>query len=530
MFKQSLLVAQNISYSFDDNHLFSNLTISLGKQKTGLVGRNGIGKSTLIKILVGLVKPTEGAINHHGSIGYLPQDFSYHALQSIAAILEIDKKIEALERITSGIGTEHDTQVLGTDWDIIERTTALFDQLGLGHLELTRTIGSLSGGETTRVFLARLLLQNPDFLILDEPTNNLDQESREALYATIANFKGGILVVSHDRKLLSFMDAILELTSLGLTTYGGNYAAYVKQKQLEQEAHERQIVDAEKTLKKTKKIAQLTKERHEQRAAKGNKLRHTGAEDTILLNIMKSTSEKTKSRIERQTDKQIDSAREKLSTAKAQLEQNELLHFELEATRVHNTKKVLEITDLAFAYPDCAPIIQNFNLVLMGPKRIAITGLNGSGKTTLLKSIMHQLTPTSGSIFVGVEHYAYLDQRLSILDHHASILENFKRLNPSVKETDCRLRLAAFLFSNEAALQTVGTLSGGEKMRAALACILMGQTPSQLILLDEPTNNMDLESIASMENALQDYQGALIVVSHDEMFLENIGIKEKINL
>jgi len=326
------------------------------------------------------------------------------------------------------------------------------------------------------------------------------------------------------------MDQIIELTSLGAKAYGGNYEAYTKQKRMEQKALEQDLLDAQKHLSKTKKVIQKTKERYEKRATKGKTEKRKGGLPTIVLGAHKERSEHTKSKLERNTDKQLEAVRVELTTAKSKLEQKALLGFELEATRVHNTKLVLEIQNLTFGFPNCEPIINDFNITLVGPKRIAISGKNGSGKTTLLKLIMGQLVPTSGSIKIGVQPCTYLDQVLSVLNAHQTILENFKCLNQDVRETDCRLRLAAFLFAHDDALRLVGNLSGGEKMRAALACVLMGDTPPQLILLDEPTNNMDLESIASIERALRSYKGALIVVSHDETFLQNIGIEETIEL
>jgi ATPase subunit of ABC transporter with duplicated ATPase domains len=530
MKNRSLLIGEHLSYTIGTRTLFHDITISFGNEKTGLIGDNGTGKTTLLRLLLGQLNPDNGGVYTHGNVGYLPQDFVVHVQDTIAQVLNVERKIQALHAIEAGTGTAHDQEIIGDDWDIIERTHALFSQLGLAHLALTRKLETLSGGEITRVFLASVLLKKPDFLILDEPTNNLDKPSRQALYETLRSFNGGLLVVSHDRKLLQLMDRIVELSSLGLKIYGGNYAAYVAQKQLEQEAKERQLVDAQKALKKTKKIIQKTKERHEKQASKAKKERRFGGQPKILLNAARERSEKTKSKLEERTDKLLKRVHEQLGKAKVQLERKELLDFALKATRVHSTKKVLEISDLTFAYPSSAPIIHDFNLVMVGPKRLAIIGQNGSGKTTLLKLIANQLQPTAGTIFLGVQPVVYLDQHLNILDFHKTVLENFKRLNPDEKETECRARLAIFLFSADDALKKVENLSGGEKMRAALACMLMGQQAPQFIVLDEPTNNMDLASIASIENALNYYRGALIVVSHDETFLHNIGVEEKIEL
>lgn len=538
MLKQNL-VCENLSYSIGDKTLFNNISFSLGSEKTGLVGSNGTGKTTLLKLIIGELAPQSGVVHANCKIGYMPQNFVINQDQTIAQVFGIDQKIAALEKINSGTGNQHDFEIVGDDWDFLEQSKSALSKVNLGYLDLSRQIKTLSGGETTRVFLARLLMDKINFLILDEPTNNLDAGSRLALYDVIKNFDGGLLVVSHDRQLLSFVDQIIELSSIGLKTYGGNYTDYVEQKRIEQDALEQDIIDAQKHLSKTKKTVQTSKERYDQRVSMGNRARQSRSQPKMFLDYQKGRAEKTKSKLEEQSDKLLETAKDKLLTAKSKLEQKELFDFELEATRVHNTKLVLDIQDLVFAYPvykntpteeSHNPIIKDFNLTIIGPKRIAITGSNGSGKTTLLKLIMGQLTPTGGSIKVGVQHCAYLDQELSVLKPDQTVLENFKRLNPSVKETDCRLRLAAFLFEHNDALKLVKNLSGGEKMRAALACVLMGDCPPQLILLDEPTNNMDLESIASIERALKSYKGALIAISHDEIFLQNIGVEEKIKL
>lgn len=524
------VICENLSYSVGDRNLFNNISLSLGSEKTGLVGSNGVGKTSLLRLIVGQLKPQAGVVRVDGTIGYMPQNFIINQDQTIAEVFGIDQKIAALEKISAGTGELQDFEIVGDDWDVIERAKELLQRCNLGDLNLARKIKTLSGGQTTRIFFARLLIDKPEFLILDEPTNNLDSQSRLALYEMIKSFDGGLLIVSHDRQLLALMDQIIELSSLGIKTYGGNYTDYVEQKSIEQQALEKDLVDAQKQLNKTKKTVQQNKERSDQRMSAGKKDARRGGQPKIMLGFFKNSAEQTKSKLEAKSDKQLEAVRDKLATAQSKLEQKELLDFELEATRVHNTKLVLDIQNLTFAYPEHVPVISNFNMTLVGPKRLAIAGKNGSGKTTLLKLIMGQLVPTHGTIKVGVQHCAYLDQALSVLNPHETIHENFKRLNPTVLETDCRLRLAAFLFAHDDALKRVDNLSGGEKMRAALACVLMGDTPPQLILLDEPTNNMDLESIASIERALRNYKGALLAVSHDLTFLQNIGVEDKIEL
>ena len=528
MFKNSLLIGQNLSYKIGQNNLFSSLNISLNKEKTGLVGRNGIGKTTLLRILTGELQPTNGVVHRNGKICYLPQDSVVYSKQSISSLLDVDQKLKAIEKINSGTYDSENYEILDDDWDIAERTKTLLEKLGLDPLDLSRKVESLSGGETTRVVLASLLLQKPVFLILDEPTNNLDSQSRSALHEVIGSFKGGCLIVSHDRALLSIMDNIIELSTLGLKTYGGNYKEYLIQKQTEEEAKERQLSDAQKLLRKTKKETQKNKEKHQQKIKKGGKDRLSRSHSKMLYDARKEKSQKTKSKLINKIDKQLEDAKNKLHEAKNKIENLKNLTFELVATKVHKSKIIIEVKNLTFGYLDCKPIINNFNLTLIGPKRIAISGPNGSGKTTLLKLLTNKLQPTSGSIKIGVDRLAYLDQKVEILNPHQTVLENFKKMNPQISETYCRLRLASFLFAHDAALNLVANLSSGERLRAALACILMAEKPPQLIILDEPTNHMDLYSIASIENALENYKGALIVVSHDETFLKNIAVEEKI--
>lgn len=517
------IVCNNLSYSIDTKQILSSLSFSLAQSKIGLVGSNGVGKTTLIRLLVGQLEPTSGSISVHGTIGYMPQDCSSYGHGSIATVLGVEQKLRAIEAISKGHGALNDFDTVGEDWGMRERILKIMNQVDLGYLLVTRNFTTLSGGEKTRVLFAKLLLNCPDFLVLDEPTNNMDACSRTALYSLINEFKGGILVVSHDRQLLNFMHQIAELSTLGLKLYGGNFDDYKQQKQIEQSALEADIIDAQKQLIKTKRVVQQSKEKFDKRASMGSKKRREGSQPKILLDYHKERAETTKSKLEAQSDKQLSAAQQKLNTAKVKLEQKHHLDFDVEATRVPNGKIVLDLQHVCFDYPNGRQIISELDLTIVGPQHIAICGDNGSGKSTLMKLIMKQLEPTSGSVAVGVEQVAYLDQNLSILDHNQNIVTNFNRLNRTILESDCRTRLATFLFTHEMVDKPMSSLSGGEKMRAAMACIFMGKPP-QLILLDEPTNNMDLERIQALESALSNYKGALLVVSHDKQFFENIGI------
>ena len=526
---QPQILINNISFYLPTGKvIFDNLTLSFSQYKTGLVGRNGVGKSTLLKLISGELSLTSGSIQVDGTLGIVPQNTALPENITLAAFLECEEKINALHRITAGSVDENDFVILNDEWDIEERVRKWLDIFGLSHIPYHRSVTMLSGGETTRLFLAKVFLSDADFLLLDEPTNHLDATSREQLYQAITEWKGGLVVVSHDRTLLNFMEEIVELTSLGAKSYGGNYDDYAEQKEIEKAAHEQQLNDAKKLMQKTKNTIQGSREKHEQKQSYGIALRRSGSIDKLTANSKKGRSERTQSKLLIKEERLIKQAETQLQSAKEKIEINEEINIELPATKVPNGKIILDIQDLNFSYDANKNIIQGFNLNLQGPARLALAGDNGSGKTTLVKLILNQLQPQSGKIYIGTEHVRYLDQNASLLDADLSILDNFLKLNPDATENDAYRSLAQFLFRNVTAHKSVKDLSGGEKLRALLACVLMSNQPPQLLILDEPTNHLDISSIKSIESALNHYQGAMIVISHDKIFLNNIGIEKVI--
>lgn len=500
--KNNLINLRDISFEIKTGvFLFKNLNITFGKEKTGLVGKNGVGKTTLIRLIGGEIKPLLGVIEKRTQIAYLPQDY------------QVDLKLSVAE--TLGGEKEH------------ENLSALA-HMGLSHIQLDRPMKSLSGGERMRVILASLLINgNADFIILDEPTNNLDQEARQAVYNLIQRWKGGLLVVSHDRTLLNFMDRILELSDKGLKIYGGNYEMYIEQKELEDEALQRQLSDAEREAKKVKKQSQATKEKQQKRSIHGKKIAHKLGLPKIILNEMRKHAQQTTGKLKRIHEERITIASEKLKKALERISPDNRIEVNLSETEIPNSKLVAELKDMSFAY--VKPLFNKFNLSIHGPERLAINGPNGSGKTTLVKLILGELKPSSGKITLGIDQFSYLDQNVAILDKSKTVLENLKEIS-GIEESLARNWLARFLFSADDVFKKVEVLSGGERMKAALACILAGDTPPKLLVLDEPTNNLDLNSIEQIESALLNYEGALIVISHDKNFLKNINIGREIDL
>ncbi len=508
--------------------LFTDLTLAFAKCKIGLVGRNGIGKSTLLKLILGDIAPSSGSIQIDGRLAYVPQHPSSLEM-TVAGLLECEEKIHALHRITQGSVNEVDFAILNDDWNIKERIQRQLTTFGLNSIPYDRQLNSLSGGELTRLLLVKVFSSHADFLLLDEPTNHLDYTARQQLYQAIIEWKGGLIVVSHDRTLLNLMDEIVELTTLGAFRYGGNYDAFLEQKSIEKIAKDQQLHDAKKFLQKTKNSIQSSHEKHEQKQSYGRELRRSGSIDKMAANSKKGRSEKTQSKLLIKEERMLKQAEKEWQAAKEQIEIIEEIHVDLLKTCVPNGKVILNIEKMSFAYSEHYSIIKNFNLLLQGPERVALIGNNGSGKTTLVKLILSKLQPQLGNIYLGTNYISYLDQTSSLLNPDCSILENFLLLNREAKENDAYRSLAQFLFRNTATHKLVKDLSGGEKLRALLACVLMSSHPPQLLILDEPTNHLDLQSIGSIESALKNYRGAIIVISHDQQFLKNIEISRYIH-
>jgi ATPase subunit of ABC transporter with duplicated ATPase domains len=499
--KHNLIHLRDISFETKPGvFLFKNIALSLSKQKTGFVGKNGIGKTTLVRIITGEIVPFSGTVNNHARIAYLPQDYQLDLALSVRQTLQTSE--------------EH-------------TTLAALARVGLTHIKPGRLMGSLSGGERTRVALASLLIKDVNLMILDEPTNNLDYEARQAVYHLIQHWKGGLLVISHDRTLLGLMDSILELSDKGLKTYGGNYEMYMTQKRLEQEALLRQFSDAGREVKKIKRQAQATAERQQKRSSHGKKVAPDLGLPKAVLNEMRKHAQETSGKLKKIHEVRMNKASDKLKAARERISPDNMIDVDLSQTKIPNSKLVTEFKDVDFAYDQ--PVLNQFNLSLYGPERLAINGPNGSGKTTLIKLMLGKLQPSSGKIILGIERTAYLDQNVAVLDKAKTILENLQDLS-NFDEKTARNWLALFLFPAEDVFKNVEILSGGERMRAALACILAGDTPPKLLILDEPTNNLDLNSIEQIESALLNFEGTLIVISHDKNFLKNIRIEREISL
>jgi ATPase subunit of ABC transporter with duplicated ATPase domains len=517
-----------LSHSTPDNQpLFTGLDLAFGSGRTGLIGRNGTGKSTLLRIIAGQLQPAAGSVTVQGTLGMLAQAVQVTPDATVADQLGVTEALARLERREQGLGSIEDAGE--ADWTLPGRIETALADVGLPAYAPERPLSTLSGGQRTRLALARLILAEPDIILLDEPTNNLDADGRRAVVDLLHRWRGAAVVVSHDRALLREMDAIVELTTLGATTYGGNWDHYSERKALELAAAEHELNTAERKVAEIDRKIQAVAEKKARKDGAGKRKAAKGDIPRIMLGGMKDNAEKTSGENARLANRQRGDAAEAASEARSKLEVLAPLSVNLTPTGLPAGRTVLQADGLSGGPDDTAPIIRDLSLSIIGPERVAITGPNGSGKTSLLRLLTGALPATSGGARILVPH-AMLDQTVSLLDPALSIRDNFRALNPDADERTCRAALARFMFRADAALQQAGTLSGGEMLRAGLACTIGGNHPPQLLILDEPTNHLDIHAIEQVEAGLRGYDGALLVVSHDADFLEAIGIGRTIAL
>ncbi|MGW8669880.1 ABC-F family ATP-binding cassette domain-containing protein [Streptomyces niveus] len=514
------LTCSALSFAWPDGSVvFEGFQLAVGPGRTGLVGVNGSGKSTLLKLLAGALTPTEGKTNAVGEIGYLPQDAVLDTALRVDQALGIAAARAALLAVEAGDTRAEHFAAIGDDWDVEERARATLDQLGLGHIGLDRTIGEVSGGECVLLRLAALLLARPSVLLLDEPTNNLDLYARGRLYEAVDAWSGVLVVVSHDRELLDLVDRIADLRDGEVTWYGGNFSTYEEALAVEQEASIRMVRVAESDVQRQKRELADAQVKLARRKRYGQKMWDTKREPKTIMQERKRQAQVSAGKHRIMHTAKLAEARERLDEAVEAVRDDDEIRIELPATQVHSGIGVLRLRELELRYGARA----TGEFAIHGPERIALVGRNGAGKTTLLRTVAGELAPVSGEAEALVPT-RFLPQRLDVLDDALGVAANVKRFAPAATDNEIRARLARFLFRGARANQPVGTLSGGERFRASLAALLLAEPAPRLLMLDEPTNNLDLASVRALTGALGAYRGALVVASHDVPFLESIGI------
>ncbi len=531
---QNHLSGVNLGYHLPDGStLFKSLTFSFGAVRTGLVGANGVGKTTLLEILANRLAASGGNLTRVGRVSYLPQKAVLDSSATIAEAINLAGAMAAYSRTISGEASPEDFDLIADRWDLPERIEQVFAKLGIAHIDRARSIDSLSGGELTRVRIAGLLLEEPDFLILDEPTNHLDLSAREFVYALVAGWKRGLLIVSHDRRLLSLVDQIAEMSSAGLKLYGGNFEFYREQRDHQRAAAEQALAGAQQRLKDARQIAQRAQERQQQRQATAKRsASKKGGLPSIVVGTLQRAAENTSGRLKGRHEDKVERVRQEVAEARGNLTIENQITVDLASTKIPAQKRMIALKEVNYRFANAESTLWSLpiSLEIIGPERIWLKGANGAGKSTLIDLICGKKQPTAGDVKLGAARIGLLDQQTSVLDSSLTVLENLRRVAPLRPEHELRTLLGRFLFIRDDALKLASVLSGGERMRAALACLLGADQSPEVLIVDEPTNNLDLASIEALISALNRFQGVLIAVSHDQTFLQEIGAEREVEL
>ncbi|HGG8855325.1 TPA: ABC-F family ATP-binding cassette domain-containing protein [Enterobacter roggenkampii] len=503
--------------------LFGPLNLTLEPSLCALVGRNGSGKTRLLRLLAGLDEPATGHIERFGSHAWVAQQHVISSQTTLAELLGYDAIFAARKRIDSGDYQPDDLALLDGHWDIAERLSEAFINATLPPFEPDKPAIELSGGERIRALLCGAFTAGADFLLLDEPTNHLDRQGRVWFYDQLSRYQGGVLVASHDRELLEQVPRILELSASGLRSYSGNYADYQAQRDAEQQAARAALEHAATERKRTR--ARMQKEHDDSQRRSAKTLRTV---DTLNIASFERVKYKgaAKERIgtwKKQHSEQNEALNAAVNKARERVEDDNPVMFTLPGSQIPEGKQVLVLEDLVLQHVPVPPL----NWRMDGPMRVALKGPNGCGKSTLLKTLLGEVAPRSGSCKVSVS-CAYLDQHLSRFDLSQSVMTHLNLSHTPLEEGVLRTRLAQLQLGADKVMLPLATLSGGERLKAALACVLWRAEATQLLLLDEPTNHLDLASVQAIEAALAGFPGALLVVSHDEAFLSGLTLTHEL--
>ncbi len=544
-----LLSAEDLSKSYGPLDIFTGLSLGIPHAaRIAIVGPNGIGKTTLLRVLVGLEEPSSGSVQRARglSVGYLPQEAGLtgahslweECLKAVAELREQEAELGRLEaemsdpkkagEILPRYGQLQEAFERRGGYTYETRIRQTLTGLGFDGSDYLRPISQLSGGQRTRALLARLLLSSPDLLILDEPTNHLDIAAVEWLEGYLSQWEGAALIVSHDRYFLDkVVDHIWEMSQERMEVYRGNYSAYVQQRQVRWE-HRQQVFEAEKErLEKEVDYVKRNISGQRTQQAKG-KLRRLSREveaiESLGLDVVRG---KNWSEISSLADisehaMSVDEVERRIRSLRIPSHRPPQLHLNLKADQ-RSGDLVLRTRSLEIGYPDEGrPLFKAPDLLLKRGECAAVIGPNGAGKTTFLKTLLGQMAPLSGEVILGASlDIGYFAQAHEHLRPERSLVEEIDAVAPEMLLADIRSYLARFLFSGDDVFKKVAVLSGGERGRLALAKLSL--TDANLLLLDEPTNHLDIPSQEILQEVLADYQGTIMLVSHDRYLIDALG-------
>ena len=534
------VVLDRLTFTWPDGSTaLDGVSGAFGSGRTGLVGRNGAGKSTLLRLMAAELDPTSGVVAASGEVAYLPQQLTLDVERRVADLLGVAAALDAVRAIAAGDVDPAHFDTIGDDWDIEARAEAALAEAGLDPEFLDRRVGELSGGEAVLVAIAGIRLRRAPITLLDEPTNNLDRDARAKLAAMVQSWKGTLIVVSHDPSLLELMDDTAELYAQTLSVFGGPYSEWRAWLDAEQDAARQAEATAAQALRKEKRqrIEAEVKLAHRTRTAKKAELEKRVPK--IIAHGRKMAAEVSAGKLRTEVGAKEDAAHAAREEAGRRVRSDASMKIELPDPQVSRSRRIATIGDQERAW------------VIQGPERVALIGRNGAGKTTLLERLVASGVHNSGTpegidrdpdldarsdpdllssahpplhAESHTELIGYLPQRVDGLDEQRSVFDNIAATAPQVPEKELRNRLARFLIRGATADRPVASLSGGERFRVALATLLLADPALHLVVLDEPTNNLDLDTVDQLVEALRAYRGAVLIVSHDDAFLARLDL------
>lgn len=510
-----VLSCNNLNKSFGINSILENVNFTVNEyDKIGIIGVNGTGKTTLFKIISGIYGYDSGDIytSKDCEIGYLEQNTNFHSENTILEeVLEVFKDVIEMEKYLRDLEHKISEESSNTNSTTLEKLMneysnkleAFSDMNGYGYKseakgvlkglgfsdeDMDKPISILSGGEKTRVLLGKLLLKKPTLLLLDEPTNHLDSEAIEWLEVFLKQYKGTVILISHDRYFLDqVVNRIFEIHNKKLKTYNGNYSDFIKASAIEKELELKKFEDQQKDIKKQEESIERLKafgrEKHLKRARSKEKA-------LAKVDVLDKPEAYRK---------------------KAKIEFN---------PSVTSGNDVLQLRDISMGYGERI-LFKDLNLDIYRGEKVALIGANGIGKSTLFKIIMNEITPLSGDIKFGTNvNVSYFHQEQKTLNLDNTIIDEIWEDNKQLTQTSLRTMLGAFLFEGEEVFKKISTLSGGERARVAILKLILSN--ANLLLLDEPTNHLDIDSKEVLEEALSSYTGTIFTISHDRYFLNTV--------
>ncbi|MBE1514087.1 ABC-F family ATP-binding cassette domain-containing protein [Nesterenkonia halotolerans] len=518
----SAITLHDLSFEWPDGTTaLHQLNGTLTTGRTGLVGRNGAGKSTLLRLIAGHLTPTSGLISTTGDVGYLSQTLTTEAGATVAGLLGIEDTLSALQAIEGGDADVRHFDAVGDDWDIEARADAALNEIGFSAADLRRPISDVSGGEAMLIAITGLRLRRAPITLLDEPTNNLDRPTRAKLTEFVDDWQGTLVVVSHDLELLEHMDSTAELHSGRVDVFGGPYSQFSEHLEHQQAAAVQAARTAQQALRVEKKQRVEAETKNARRERAGKRTQASGGIPKILAGNRASKAQVSAGAMRSTHQDKVRAAQAVVDASDAKVRDDEHIHLALPDPGVPRGRKIAELRD------------GTRTVTIQGPERVALVGPNGSGKTTLLERLVHKSgselpAKTTGELLI--DRVGYLPQRLNELDESRSAVENVQEAAPASPAGDVRNQLARLLLRGSTVDRPVSSLSGGERFRVSLARLLLAEPPAQLLILDEPTNNLDITSVEQLAEALDAYRGALLVVSHDLEFLARLSIDTVIEL